>query len=148
LRAAGTDDVGAEPDPIERLRMPWEPAPDPHVPDAWVLAATDPAQPHGAALAWPDNTGHPARALGAYVVLVDGHACAYLERGGRTLLTFPAASDQPSWPDVFASLVGSGRVRRLRIETIDGVPAASSGWADALRGAGFVDGYKGLSLGA
>jgi ATP-dependent Lhr-like helicase len=148
LRAAGTDDVGAEPDPIERLRMPWEPAPDPHVPDAWVLAATDPAQPHGAALAWPDNAGHPARALGAYVVLVDGHACAYLERGGRTLLTFPAASDQPSWPDVFASLVGSGRVRRLRIETIDGVPAASSGWADALRGAGFVDGYKGLSLGA
>ena len=148
LRAAGADAAGADPDPIERLRMPWEPAPDPHVPDAWVLAATDPAQPHGAALAWPDNVGHPARAVGAHVVLVDGHGCAYLERGGRTLLTFPAAADHPSWPDVLASLVGSGRVRRLRIETVDGVSAASSPWADALRGAGFADGYKGLSLGS
>jgi ATP-dependent Lhr-like helicase len=149
LRAAGQDDPGAEPDPIDRHRMPWEPAlDDGGDPDAWVLAATDPAQPYGAALPWPENQGHPARAVGAYVVLVDGHACAYLERGGKKLLTFPSAADHPDWPAVLAGLVGSGRARRLRIESVDGTSAASGAWADALRAVGFVDGYKGLSLGA
>ena len=50
-----------------------------------VLAATDPAQPYGAALAWPDGPGRPARAAGAHVVLVDGALAAYLERGGKSL---------------------------------------------------------------
>jgi ATP-dependent Lhr-like helicase len=148
LRAAGADAAGAEADPIDRQRMPWEPSVEEPEPDAWVLAATDPAQPYGAALAWPENQGHPARAVGAYVVLVHGHACAYLERGGKKLLTFPAAADHPGWVDALASLVGSGRVRRLRIESVDGASAASCAWADPLRAAGFVDGYKGLSLGA
>jgi ATP-dependent Lhr-like helicase len=149
LRAAGDDAAGAEADPIERHRMPWEPAPDQGEPlDAWVLAATDPAQPYGAALAWPDSTGHPARAVGAYVVLVGGHACAYLERGGKKLLTFPDAAEHPDWVRHLAGLVTSGRVRRLRIESVDGASAAIGAWSDALRGAGFVDGYKGLSLGS
>jgi ATP-dependent Lhr-like helicase len=149
LRAAGADAAGAEPDPIDRQRMPWEPPIDQGSgPEGWVLAATDPAQPYGAALAWPENQGHPARAVGAYVVLIDGHACAYLERGGKKLLTFPAAADHPSWPAVLAGLVSSGRVRRLRVESVDGTSAASCDWVEALRGAGFVDGYKGLSLGA
>jgi ATP-dependent Lhr-like helicase len=149
LRAAGDDAAGAEADPIERHRMPWEPAPDQGEPlDAWVLAATDPAQPYGAALAWPDSTGHPARAVGAYVVLVGGHACAYLERGGKKLLTFPDAAEHPDWVRHLAGLVTSGRVRRLRIESVDGASAASGAWSDALRSAGFVDGYKGLSLGS
>ncbi len=148
LRAAGDDAAGAEADPIDRQRMPWEPAPDERdQPDAWVLAATDPAQPYGAALTWPDSTGHPARAVGAYVVIVGGHACAYLERGGKKLLSFPAAADHPDWVRHLAGLVTSGRVRRLRIESIDGASAAAGEWSDALRGAGFVDGYKGLSLG-
>jgi ATP-dependent Lhr-like helicase len=148
LRAAGQDAAGAEADPIDRQRMPWEPAVDRGgAPDVWVLAATDPAQPYGAALAWPISSGHPARAVGAYVVLVDGHACAYLERGGKKLLTFPAAADHAAWPAVLASLVTSGRARRLRIESVDGASAASCDWSDALRSVGFVDGYKGLSLG-
>ena len=148
LRAAGDGNAGAEPDPIDRHRMPWEPVPVEAAPDEWVLAATDPAQPYGAALSWPDSTGHPARAVGAYVVLIDGHACAYLERGGKRLLTFPAAEDHPGWPRVLSTLVSSGRARRLRLETIDGGSAASSRWADPLRSAGFVDGYRGLSLGS
>ncbi len=113
-----------------------------------VFAATDPAQPYGAAVAWPDSVGHPARAAGAYVVIVDGRACAYLERGGRGLLTFPAAADDTTWAGALADMVTTARVRRLRIERIDGQPAPSSSWADALRAVGFVDGYKGLSLGA
>ena len=53
-----------------------------------LLAATDPAQPYGAALAWPDGPGRPARQAGAFVVLVDGALAAFLERGARSLLTF------------------------------------------------------------
>ena len=66
---------------------------------AVVLAATDPANPYGAALPWPERvsddatpgTGHrPGRKAGALVVLVDGALAVYVERGGRTLLTFTA----------------------------------------------------------
>ncbi|MBS1837015.1 MAG: hypothetical protein JST64_04900 [Actinobacteria bacterium] len=116
-------------------------------PDAVVLAAVDPAQPFGAALSWPDSTGHPARAVGAYVVSIDGEACAYLEKGGRSLLTFPAAARMPGWPGVLATLVGSGRVRRLRIESIDGASVTTSTWSAALAEVGFVEGYKGMTLG-
>lgn len=127
-------------------RLPWDPVePEQDAAATWVLAATDPAQPYGAALPWPESAGQPARAAGAYVVLVEGDACAYLERGGRRLLTFPAAADHPEWPSVLASLVEDRRVRRLRIETVDGEPAAASPVADALRAAGFTEGYKGLT---
>ena len=60
--------------------------------DAVTLAATDPANPYGAALPWPDREasgGHrPGRKAGALVVLVDGVLTLYVERGGRTLLTW------------------------------------------------------------
>ena len=69
-----------------------------------MLAATDPAQPYGAALPWPESSGRPARAAGAYVVLVDGECAAYLERGGRSLLTFEAASHTDVWAEALASL--------------------------------------------
>ncbi|MBO3151614.1 hypothetical protein GZ204_03910, partial [Dermatophilus congolensis] len=50
--------------------------------------------PYGAALPWPTtnnnkNTTHrPGRKAGALVILHAGNLCAYIERGGRTLLTF------------------------------------------------------------
>ena len=55
-----------------------------------VIAATDPAQPYGAALPWPKREreqGRPARVAGAYLVLVNEEPALYLERGGRSLLT-------------------------------------------------------------
>jgi ATP-dependent Lhr-like helicase len=128
-------------------RLPWEPpAAPPERPDVWVLAATDPAQPYGAVLAWPQCSGQPSRSAGAFVVLVGGDACAYLERGGRSLLTFDVAHHHPEWPAALASLVGQGRLRRLQLERIDGERAAASPHADALRSVGFADGYKGLAL--
>lgn len=130
----------ASPGAVDRLRVAGD-AP------ARVLSAVDPAQPFGAALGWPECSGRPARAVGAYVVLVDGEACAYLERGGRSLLTFPAAPRHPEWVAELATLVRDGRVRRLRIEKVDGSSAASSTWAGALADVGFVEGYKGLTLG-
>lgn len=59
---------------------------------ALLLAATDPANPYGAALEWPDRGEHghrPGRKAGGLVVLVDGALVCFLERGGRTALTFP-----------------------------------------------------------
>jgi ATP-dependent Lhr-like helicase len=132
----------AVPGAVERLRELRGSTDDATV---LTLAAADPAQPYGAALPWPDATGRPGRVAGAYVVLADGVPAAYLERGGRTLLTFAAGADA-DWPDAVASLVKDGRVRRIEITRIDGDPVSSSPFADRLRTAGFVDGYRGLLL--
>jgi ATP-dependent Lhr-like helicase len=109
-----------------------------------VLAATDPAQPYGAALSWPESAARPARAAGAYVVVVDGACAAYLERGGRSLSVF--TQDDDAWAEGIASLQKDARVRRLVVERVNGVPAADSPEADALRAAGFSDSYRGLAL--
>ncbi|MBJ7385680.1 MAG: winged helix DNA-binding domain-containing protein, partial [Mycolicibacterium sp.] len=54
-----------------------------------VLAAADPANPYGATLPWPsEGTHRPGRKAGALVVLVDGELAWFLERGGRTLLSY------------------------------------------------------------
>ncbi|MGZ6256753.1 MAG: hypothetical protein ACXWMB_07030, partial [Candidatus Limnocylindria bacterium] len=62
-----------------------------------LLATADPAQPYGAALAWPrrgdEDRASLQRVAGAYVVLVNGEAALYLERGGRSLVTLPATDD-------------------------------------------------------
>jgi ATP-dependent Lhr-like helicase len=116
------------------------------LPPPLTLAAIDPANPYGAALAWPPSQGRPARAAGAYVVLVGGEAVAYLERGGRSLLTFPAASHTPTWVDGLVALVKDGRLRRLVVAKADGLPVVDSSVAGQLRAAGFVDGYRGLTL--
>jgi len=110
-----------------------------------VLAATDPAQPYGAALPWPTSEGRPARAAGAFVVLADGELAVYLERGGRSLVTFQAAADA-AWPDAVVSLVKDGRLRKIELQRIDGEAAGSSPYAARLREAGFADGYRGLTL--
>ena len=111
-----------------------------------VLAATDPAQPYGAAVGWPASDGRPARAAGALVVLVDGEAAAFVERGGRSLVTFPAAAADPRWAAALAAVVRTGRRRSLEIARVDGGPARESRYAGLLREAGFTDGYRGLVI--
>ncbi len=130
----------ALPGAVERLRDLREPSDHPQ---PLVLAATDPAQPYGAALQWPESPSRPARVAGAYVVLIDGQCAAHLERGGRSLLTF---GDHEGWADAIASIQKDGRVRRLVIERINGVPATESAEAGPLREAGFSDSYRGLAL--
>ena len=118
-----------------------------------VLAAADPASPYGAAIPWPrrgDDDRRPLpRAAGASVVLVDGVAALYVERGGRTLQTLPAFADA----DVAAAavpalrrLVGEGRDRELVVTKVDGLPVGQSPHRDTLVGGGFVAGYRGLVL--
>ncbi len=118
-----------------------------------VLAATDPAQPFGASLPWPDaagselgsRRGRPARSVGAHVVIVDGQLVAYLERGGHSLTTFPAAAEHPGWTEALVGLVKNGRYRSVEIAKVDGEPVRETPLADQLRAAGFQDGYKGLT---
>jgi ATP-dependent Lhr-like helicase len=109
------------------------------------LAAADPAQPYGAALPWPESPGRPARSAGAHVILVDGVLAAFLERGARSLTTFAAAASD-EWIDALVGLAKEGRVRRLELQRIDGLPAQGSPLAERLRTAGFADGYRGLAL--
>ncbi|MGZ8585608.1 MAG: Lhr family helicase [Actinomycetota bacterium] len=109
------------------------------------FAAADPAQPYGAALAWPPSAGRPSRAAGAYVVLVEGEPAVFLERGAKTLTTF-AAAEAGDWPDALAVLVKDGRLRKIELQRIDGVGALESRHAERLRAAGFADGYRGLTL--
>jgi ATP-dependent Lhr-like helicase len=139
----------ALPGAVDRLRAHrTTPADDP--PRVTVLAATDPAQPYGAAIAWPERGGssRPTRTAGAHVVLVDGVCVAYIERGGRSLLTFPgeAGSEPDAWIDALIEAHKEGRLGRLQLERIDDEPARTSPHAPSLRAAGFADGYKGLTL--
>ena len=109
------------------------------------MAAADPAQPYGAALTWPASAGRPSRAAGAHLVLVDGAPAAFLERGGRTLTTF-AGADPAIWADAIAGLAKDGRVRKIELRQIDGIPSAEHLAAGELRRVGFADGYRGLVL--
>ncbi|MGH3440521.1 MAG: hypothetical protein ACRDUY_00435, partial [Nitriliruptorales bacterium] len=83
---------------------------------------------------------------GAYVVLVDGQVACELERGGRSLVTFPAARDADAWLDGLASVVKDGRLRKIELQRIDGEDAPASDLRDRLLAAGFVDTPRGLSL--
>ncbi len=144
----------ALPGAIDRLRSLRDPSAERSSPVAvHVLAAADPANPYGAALPWPrrgsDDRRPLQRAAGAYVVLVDGVAVLYLERGGRTLQTLPAFDSSAVGPTAAAALrtlVGPGRERELLIAKVDGLPVADSPHRSALLAGGFVAGYRGLVL--
>jgi ATP-dependent Lhr-like helicase len=119
-----------------------------------VLAAADPANPYGAALPWPDGAHRPGRKAGALVALVDGELAWFLERGGRTLLTFTDdANAHHAAAGALADLVGARRVQSLLVEKVNGEPVlapdAQVGQAavvTALTDAGFARTPRGLRL--
>jgi ATP-dependent Lhr-like helicase len=116
-----------------------------------VLAAADPAQPYGAALAWPDTVGdtkhRPGRKAGALVVLVEGAPALYVERGGRSLLSFSTDRDELSAAaHALAGAVHEGWLGTLAVERADGVGSLGSELAEVLTEAGFRVTPKGLRL--
>ena len=131
----------ALPGAVDRLRGARTPEPDASL---VVLAATDPAQPYGAALAWPDSPGRPARTAGAHVVLADGVPLVVLERGGRSLATFEGAESSDAWIEAIIGLVKDGRIRKLEIAKLNGEPVRETPWAARLESAGFTNAYKGM----
>ncbi len=139
----------ALPGAIERLRDGRD-APRDGGPDATVLGAADPAQPFGAAVPWPrrGEGRAPSRVFGAQVVLLDGDAALYLERGGRGLIAL--REPDPEWlRPALAALAGwvlADRSRRLAIERLDGAPVFGSPAEPLLRELGFQEGLRGLTL--
>ena len=98
-----------------------------------LLAATDPANPYGAALSWPaipsfahEGEGtvkhRPARKAGACVVLVDGAPVLYVERGAKTLLAFttdPILLEAAA--PALACLVSAGGAEKISVEKVNDV---------------------------
>ncbi|WP_449385371.1 ATP-dependent helicase [Cellulomonas soli] len=128
-----------------------------------VLAATDPANPYGAAVAWPDlppgrddpsgpGRHRPGRKAGGLVVLVDGALVLYLERGGRTVLSF--SDDRGTLDEAARALATALRSRaagRVTIARANGVEVLGGGalhasLGQALVAAGFAPTPRGLRL--
>ncbi len=128
---------------VDRLRSMRE---TPAGSEPLILAATDPAQPYGAALGWPPSAGRPVRTAGAHVVLIGGVPVVEVERGGRSLITFAGADKSDDWFEPVKDLVRSGRLRHLEIAKVDGVAVRETGWARLLEAAGFRAGYRGFSF--
>ncbi|MEQ6899406.1 ATP-dependent helicase [Microbacterium sp. KR10-403] len=134
---------------IDRLRE-FSGLADPPPRAGITLAATDPANPYGAALAWPalEGSAHrPGRKAGAVVVLVDGALVLYLERGGKTALAF--SSDDETLAAGCRSLAETAKTRRLEtltIEQVNGEIVYGTAVGRALRQAGFVESTRGLTL--
>jgi ATP-dependent Lhr-like helicase len=118
-----------------------------------VLAAADPAQPYGAALPWPERpddspTGHkPGRKAGALVILASGALALYVERGGKTLLSW---TDDPALLEpcaaALAAAVRQGVLGRITVEKADGETVHDTPLARALQSAGFRPTPRGLRL--
>lgn len=135
-------------------------SPRPSDTQAIVLAAADPANAYGAALPWPDpptEAGHkPGRKAGSLVVLVDGELTLYMERGGKTLLAWPASpeDDTPATEDArlhaaaeaLAAAARAGALGTVTVERINGGSALTSPFAVLLEGAGFHATPRGLRL--
>lgn len=139
----------AVPGAIDRLRALGSPADD--AGEATVLAAADPAQPYGAALPWPSTVGaarhRPGRKAGALVVLVDGAAVLYVERGGRSLLSFTEHCEVlRAAVGALAGAVQHGWLGSLSVQRADGEAALGSQLAGVLREAGFRATPRGLRL--
>jgi ATP-dependent Lhr-like helicase len=152
----------ALPGAVDRMRA----LADPPRPAAWagptsnsaeraiVLAAADPAQPYGAALPWPERPGEsasshrPGRKAGALVVLVEGSLVLYVERGGRTLLSWTDDREQlATSANALATAVRGGALGRLTVERADGERAGGdSALTQALEAAGFRPTPRGLRL--
>jgi ATP-dependent Lhr-like helicase len=164
LGAAQFGSVGA----IDRLRS--FSAPDRTPTGPVVLAATDPANVYGAALPWPERpgaegeagvdvgegtgsgrraSGHRAgRKAGALVVLVDGELVLYVERGGKTLLSW--TEDETTLKEAATALSGAvaaGALGRMVVQKADGASVHEAGpLSDALQAAGFAATPRGLRL--
>ncbi|MFB6897671.1 Lhr family ATP-dependent helicase [Streptomyces hydrogenans] len=122
-------------------------------PRAVVLAAADPANAYGAALPWPEppaDAGHkPGRKAGALVVLVDGELTLYVERGGKSVLSWPTEPDAPALTAAAGALAEAARAGALgtvTIERLNGATALTSPLARPLEAAGFVATPRGLRL--
>jgi ATP-dependent Lhr-like helicase len=141
-------------------------APPEEKPEFVQLAATDPANPYGSVLRWPelpvaeeDAETAPrllTRAAYAEVILRNGQLVAWLRRGNPNLLVFlpaeePERTQAASGLAHFLCLRGQERLRGashqgVLITTINGQPVAAHPMARFLMDAGFHPGPLGMHL--
>ena len=137
----------------DRLRACRELDPDAE-PEARVLAATDPANPYGAALSWPEaEHGRPQRSAGSRVVLFEGELLGFVHRGEHSLLSFLPQSEpvreRAARALAQALAAGSEERRQVRIiGKIDGVEPREHPLTPYFEEAGFRRTGKGLMFGA
>ncbi|MEZ5292248.1 MAG: DEAD/DEAH box helicase [Vicinamibacterales bacterium] len=139
---------------LDRLRAERDVRDEPAVA---LLAASDPANPYGALVDWPAWGGageRASRAAGARVVLVDGHATAWIARGSRQLLVALPA-DEPDRSRHGRALAQALVAAAHRpdadqpgwlVVEVNGGPAAASPVARYLVDAGFAVTAGGLQL--
>jgi ATP-dependent helicase Lhr and Lhr-like helicase len=114
-----------------------------------ILAATDPANPYGAALAWPEGPVRPQRAVGAHVILHDGALVAWISRDATSLLLFLPPDDPQrtaaarAIARALSDLVDRGDRKTYLVAEVDGGPVPQSVLAPYLREAGFIPGARG-----
>jgi ATP-dependent Lhr-like helicase len=136
----------------DRLRAAREPAEHPR---AVTIAATDPANPYGAALAWPESTStegpsaRPQRAAGAHVILLDGRLLGYVGRTEKNLITFLPPEEPErgqaaqALAGALAAVVDEERRRSLLVARVDGDEPGKSPLGPRLLAAGFTATIKG-----
>jgi ATP-dependent Lhr-like helicase len=138
-------------------------------PEFVLLAATDPANPYGSVLKWPDLPTEAedtetaprilTRAAYAQVILCAGRLVAWLRRGNPNLLVF-LPPDEPDRSFIaeglarFLAEAGHARLERDQtghssgylISTINGIPIGAHPFGLELRDAGFIPGPLGMHL--
>ncbi len=149
--AGAIDRLRAGAKPITTHRNPWDPPAPAEGARAVVMAAADPANPYGGALPWPESDGghKPGRKAGALVVLADGALTLYIERGGKSLLSWSTDEGKlQASADALVLAVREGALGQLTVHTADGdaVLGAQSPVTDALQQAGFHTTPRGLRL--
>ncbi len=128
----------ALPGAVDRLRSESDPS-------LSVVAATDPANPYGGVLPWPELAEtRLARDAGAYVLLWGGDLIGYLDKGRRGLTLLNPSVELFSLVSRAMADV-AGKYRRLTLVTINGEPASTSPLASPLSEWGFATAPRGLT---
>jgi ATP-dependent helicase Lhr and Lhr-like helicase len=134
---------------IDLLRSLREP---PEEPETFLLSATDPANPYGAIVKWPDSPWTLSRSVGARLILVNGTMACYVSRGEKQLFVF-LPEDEPLRSTVarevaraLASLVREGARRALLIHEVNDAPVSLHPIAPFLAEEGFVPTSMGYQL--
>jgi len=123
----------------------------PDEPEVVVLAATDPANPYGTILRWPDarsvdDRGRgPTRSAGSLVIIVNGALAAYISRGARQLLAF-LPEDEPARSTTARALATTLARLGLLVHEVNGLPAAEHPLSPYLIEAGFSPSAMGFQI--
>ncbi|MBM4667482.1 ATP-dependent helicase [Rhodococcus hoagii] len=143
------------PDVVDRLRTHSDSIEGRHTTaPAVTLAASDPANPYGAALPWPQSMAgddapkhRPGRKAGGLVSLVDGELVLFVERGGRTVLTFTDdIGVLRTAAESLAATVQRGGIDKVVVEKVDGATIHGNDFAPLLTEVGFSVTPRGFRL--